>query len=99
LQPRQFIVAAAQFFRPIGVFLNLVEQKYFSTAFYKFISKRDDGTFCKIKVIQIDIQDIFVVRIFLTEIIEQKSGFSDSPESFNTNQTFRPVDAFLQLSF
>jgi hypothetical protein len=77
----------------------LIQNEHFPATFCKLIGKRTDFPFGEIEIIQVDVQDLVAVKMILFYIIEQKGGFANAPEPFDTNQLLVPVDTIHQLPF
>jgi hypothetical protein len=75
--------------------MYLVKNQSFSASFIELISKRDDFSFGKIKIIQIDIQAGLVIQEFFFYNIHQESRFPYASKPFDPNDPVVKVD-FIQ---
>ena len=99
LQVGEVIVTIAEFFRPSRIFEHLVDQQHFSPFCPELRSKIDQRTFRKIKMIQIYVKTLFIIRAkMLAGIIQQKSRLSHSARPLNADQPIIPVDLVHQPS-
>ena len=77
--------------------MDLIEYQDFTSAFVKFVGKRKDSSFGKIEIIQVHIEAIARIAILLPDIVEQKSGLSNAPKSFDPNDAGTPVYLMIKL--
>jgi len=77
--------------------VNLVENQHFASTLVEFIGKREYPSFGEIEIVEIYIETIPRVTVFVPDKIEQKSSFAHSPKTLDADNSGTPVDLMIEF--
>ena len=99
LQLWEFMIALTYHVAPSFLLVNLVNNKNLAASFDEFFSKFHQAASLKIKTRHVDVKTSLKLGIEVQlDVLQQKSSFTHTTRSFDSNKPVTPVDFIHQSS-